>query len=82
MQNAQAFDKQRAWAAAATAYRDALKAKPGDPKATFGLDLAEGQQALDTKRWADAQKWFEDALRYFPTDADAKALLKRAKDMK
>ncbi len=80
--NAQAFERQKMWDAAAAAFRNALKAKPGDPKAAFGLDVVEGQKALDAKKWADAQKFFEDALRLSPNDADAKALLKRAKDMR
>jgi tetratricopeptide (TPR) repeat protein len=82
MQSGQAFERQKMWDAAAAAFRDALKAKPGDAKASFGLDVAEGQKALDAKRWMDAQKSFESALKLFPNDADAKALLKRAKDMK
>ena len=82
MQSAQALDGQKMWVAAAAAYRDALKAKPGDPKATFGLDLADGQRLLEAKSFAAAQKLFEDALRLMPNDPTATALLKRAKDMR
>ena len=51
---------------AEAAYREALKARPNDLKATFGLHMAEGQKALDAKRYADAQKAFDDALKLFP----------------
>jgi tetratricopeptide (TPR) repeat protein len=82
MQTAQAHDRLKQWADSAAAYRDALKARPGDKAAIYGVDMAEGQRSLDARRYDDAVKWFEDALRQFPNDAYAKALLQRAKDKK
>ncbi len=53
MQTGQTFEQQKKWAEASAAFQQALKTKPGDAKATYGLDMAEGQRALDAKRWTD-----------------------------
>jgi hypothetical protein len=62
----------------------ALRVVPGDAKATKGADfaqhVADGQKALTVRKFPDAVREFEAALRVMPGNADATALLKRAKE--
>jgi tetratricopeptide (TPR) repeat protein len=84
-----AHEKQKQWAEAAAAYKEALKQMPGDAKATAALKnaefqqhMAEGQKLAGQKKFAEAAKEYEEALKLFPDNKDAKDALKRAKDGK
>jgi hypothetical protein len=44
--------------------------------------MAEGQRLIDAKKFPDAVKELEEATKLFPDNADAKNLLKKAKDGK
>jgi cytochrome c-type biogenesis protein CcmH/NrfG len=44
--------------------------------------MSEGQQALASKRFPDAVRAFEEALKLVPNDAAATAALKRAREGK
>ena len=62
---------------------------PGDAKAAaaqknaeFQTHMAEGQKLAGQKKFADAAKEYEEALKLFPDNKDAKDALKRAKDGK
>jgi tetratricopeptide (TPR) repeat protein len=84
-----AHEKQKQWAEAAAAYREALKQVPGDAKAAaalknadFQTHMAEGQRLVGQKKFADAVKEYEEALKLFPDNKDAKDALKRARDGK
>jgi tetratricopeptide (TPR) repeat protein len=89
MQAAAAADKQKKYADAVAAYQTALHWVPGDAKAAAGLrsaeyllHMSEGMKLLAAKRFADAAKEFEEALKLFPTSADAKKYLEKAKSGK
>jgi tetratricopeptide (TPR) repeat protein len=86
MDQAAALEKAQKYADAALAYSAALKALPGDAKATqshdFAQHMADGQKLLNAKKFPDAVKEFEQALKVFPTNKDAQDFLKKAKDGK
>jgi hypothetical protein len=44
--------------------------------------MAEGQKAMAAKRYADAVRDFEEALKVSPGNAEATAALKKAKEAK
>lgn len=77
------LEAKQQYAQALTAYQAALRSLPGDDKASKKVDfcqnMADGQKALQAKKFAAAVKEFEDALKIFPNDANAKQLLQRAK---
>jgi tetratricopeptide (TPR) repeat protein len=84
-----AAEKQERWGDAVKAYREALRAAPGDAKATealrsaeFKLRMADGRKALKAKKFAEAAREFEDALKLFPDNAEAKKLLRQAREKK
>jgi tetratricopeptide (TPR) repeat protein len=86
MQSGAAFDKQRKYADAVQAYRTALRWAANDARAATGLRNAEyllhmtdGEKLLGAKRFTDAAKEFEEALKLFPTSSDAKTYLQKAK---
>jgi cytochrome c-type biogenesis protein CcmH/NrfG len=84
MDAAAAFEKQQKYAEAAQAYREALRLAPRDARAARGADfaqhMADGQKALAARKFADAGRAFEAALKVLPNHPDATALLKRARD--
>jgi tetratricopeptide (TPR) repeat protein len=89
MQAGAAADKQGKFGDAMTAYREALKWSPNDPKASaalknadFSAHMAEGKKLHDAKKFSDAVKEYEAALKIQPDNKDAKDALKRAKDGK
>jgi tetratricopeptide (TPR) repeat protein len=89
MQTGAALDKQKRYADAAGAYRQALRWQPGDPKATAAARAAdylqhmtEGQKLLAGRKFTEAAKEFDEALKLFPTSADAKNYLQRARSGK
>ena len=62
---------------------------PGDAKATAGqrgaeyrLHVSEGEKLLAARRFADATREFEAALKLFPNSAEAKNDLQKAKSGK
>ena len=74
------------FAEALQAYQDALKHRPNDAKATQGVRnadfnnrLAEGQKHLQARRFAEAVREFEAALRIMPGNQTATDLLNQAK---
>ncbi len=80
------LEKQKKYAEAAAAYREALRFSPGDPKATasvrtaeFLQHLSEGQRLHAAKRYADAIREYDEALKRSPSDPEANRLLQRAK---
>jgi tetratricopeptide (TPR) repeat protein len=89
MDSGAALEKQKKFAEALAAYREALKLMPGDAKATaaakwadFEVHMTEGQHFIDAKKFPDAVKELEEATKLFPDNADAKNLLKKAKEGK
>ena len=83
-----AADKEKRWADSLTAYREALKQKPGDTAAAAALKnadynqhMAEGKKLHAARKYADAVKEFQEALKIMPNDPDARAALKKAQDM-
>ena len=89
MDSGAALEKQKKFTEALAAYREALKHMAGDAKATaavkwaeFEVHMTDGQRLFDAKKFPDAVKEFEEAVKLFPDNADAKNLLKRAKDGK
>jgi tetratricopeptide (TPR) repeat protein len=89
MQAGAAAEKQQKWADAVQAYREALKAQPNDVKATqalrsaeYWLHMTEGKKLLAAKRFGEAVTQFEAALKMVPDSAEAKTLLKQARDGK
>jgi tetratricopeptide (TPR) repeat protein len=89
MQQGAEMDKQKKYAEAATAYREALKFTPGDAKATEALRVAEFSQHMGeasrlhaAKKFADAAREYEEALKRSPNDASVKKLLQKAKENK
>jgi tetratricopeptide (TPR) repeat protein len=84
MQAAAAFEKEQKYAEAARAYKEALRAVPGEAKATAALKLAEhmaeGQKLLKAKRFPDAAKEFEEALKLSPKHPEATRLLTQARE--
>ena len=89
MDSGAALEKQKKFAEALAAYREALKLMPGDAKAAgavkwaeFEVHMTEGQRLIDAKKFPDAVKEFEEATKLFPDNTDAKNLLKKAKDGK
>jgi tetratricopeptide (TPR) repeat protein len=86
MQAGLTLEKEKKYAEAAAAYREALRSSPGDPKATASLrsaeflqHLSEGQRLHAAKRYADAVREYEEALKRSPGDAEATRLLAKAK---
>jgi tetratricopeptide (TPR) repeat protein len=83
---------------AINAFNEALRILPGDSAAQTGLQAArgaeqrakqkfdqlmsQGRAAMAGKRFADAVRHFEAALRLKPNDAEASAGLRRARDKK
>src|SRR5262249_36158923 len=86
MQNAAAFEKQQRWSDAVAWYKEALKAVPGDSKATKSQDFAQhmdnAKKHVAAKKFPDAVKEYEEALKLIPNQPDAAAALKRAKEGK
>jgi hypothetical protein len=89
MQAAAAFDKQKKYADAVQAYRNALRWSANNAKAATGLrnaeyllHMTEGEKLLAAKRFADAAREFEEALKLFPASSDAKNCLQKAKSGK
>jgi tetratricopeptide (TPR) repeat protein len=80
------LEAKQQYAQALTAYQAALRTVPGDDaaskKVAFCQSMADGQKALAAKKFAAAVKEFEDALKHYPNDANAKQLLQRAKSGK
>jgi tetratricopeptide (TPR) repeat protein len=86
MQAGAAFEKQGKYAEAAAAYQAALMQVPGEARATaalrnalFQLHMANGRSAHAARRFADAVKSYEEALKLQPANAEAKDRLARAK---
>jgi cytochrome c-type biogenesis protein CcmH/NrfG len=89
MQAGASFDKQKKYADAVQAYTTALHWAPKDAKAAAGLrdaqyllHMTDGEKLLAARRFADATKEFEEALKLFPNSADAKKDLQKAKSGK
>jgi tetratricopeptide (TPR) repeat protein len=86
MQNAAAFEKLQRWSDAIAWYKEALKAVPGDAKATKSQDFAQhmdnAKKHAAAKKFAEAVKEYEEALKLIPNQPDATAGLKRAKEGK
>ena len=57
----------RKYAAAETAYRNAIKLKPRDARASYGL----GNVFADQQRWDEAEKAYRDAINASPVNAEA-----------
>jgi tetratricopeptide (TPR) repeat protein len=90
MTAAAAFEKQQKYFDALQAYKDALAKLPGDAKASAGVTkvtqynqrLIDANKAAQAKRWADAVKECEEALKLYPDSTEAKKALQKAKDKK
>jgi tetratricopeptide (TPR) repeat protein len=86
MQNAATFEKQQRWSDAVAWYKEALKAVPGDAKATKGQDFGQhmdnAKKHAVAKKFPDAVKEYEAALKLIPDQPDATVGLKRAKEGK
>jgi tetratricopeptide (TPR) repeat protein len=89
MQAGAAADKQKKYAESVQAYSTALRWMPKDAKAAasqrnaeYLLHMTEGDKLLAGRRFADAAKEFEEALKLFPSSADAKKSLQKAKSGK
>jgi tetratricopeptide (TPR) repeat protein len=70
---------------AIAAYRDALKALPGNPLAEAGLkqahyarDMTDGDKAMGVSKYADAITYYKDALKHVPGDQAAEEKLTNA----
>jgi tetratricopeptide (TPR) repeat protein len=57
----------RKYAAAETAYRNAIKLKPRDPRGSYGL----GNVFADQQRWDEAEKAYRDAVNASPANVEA-----------
>jgi len=57
---------ERKYPAAESAYRTALKLKPGDSRAHYGL----GNVFTDQQRWEDAEKIYREAISIAPNNAE------------
>jgi tetratricopeptide (TPR) repeat protein len=84
-----AFEKQKMWPQALTAYGQALKYVPGDVKALaarksseFQVHMAEGQKLAAARNFSDAAKEYEQASKLFPDNKNARDALKRAQEGK
>jgi tetratricopeptide (TPR) repeat protein len=82
MQRAQALEKQRKYAEAVAAYREALKWVAGDAKQVTNqgnawLGVARNEHAA--RRYAEAVKAYEEVLKRIPNQPEARAALPRAK---
>jgi tetratricopeptide (TPR) repeat protein len=86
MQNAAAFEKLQRWTDAIAWYKEALKAVPGDAKATKNQDFAQhmdnAKKLAAAKKFPEAVREYEEALKLIPNQPDATAALKRAKEGK
>ena len=87
MQAAAALEKQQKYAEAIQAYQAALRWVPKDARATAALrnveftqHMAEGRKGLTAKRFADAAREFEEALKLFPNNPEAAKALKQARE--
>ncbi len=82
MDLAAANEKVGRYADAVRAYREALKAAPGDVRASKGAEyaqyMADGQSAQAARKYADAVRAFEAALKVVPNHPAAEALLREA----
>jgi tetratricopeptide (TPR) repeat protein len=85
MQTADAAYRRGQYAAAVKAYEEALELVPGDKRALAGRrqaryrqNIAEGQDAMNAKRYGDAIQKFRAALEEKPGDSLARLLLQRA----
>lgn len=83
MQAAAAAERAQNFAQAAASYREALRARPGDPGATGSLHFAEsmanGQQLHAARRFPEAEAQFMQALRLSPGNPVAQSWLQRAR---
>jgi tetratricopeptide (TPR) repeat protein len=89
MQAGAALEKQKKYADAAQAYRTALRWQPKDARAAnafrtaeYQQHMAEGDKLLIARRFKDAAREFEEALKLIPTSVDAKRSLERARSGK
>jgi tetratricopeptide (TPR) repeat protein len=89
MQTGAALQGQKKFAEAAGAYHQALHWQPGDAKATAAVRAAEylqhmteGQRLLAARKFPDAAREFDEALKIFPSSADAKNYLQKARSGK
>src|SRR5262249_2338493 len=77
-----ALEKGGRWGEAVAAYEGALRWVPNEPKATaalrnasFQLHLANGRKAHAARRFAEAAREYEEALKLQPANAEVKGLL-------
>lgn len=89
MQQGSELEKQKRYAEAASAFREALKFMPGDAKATeavrvneFAEHLGEAGRLHREKKFAEAVKEYQEALKRSPNDEAVKKLLQKAKENK
>jgi tetratricopeptide (TPR) repeat protein len=89
MQAGAALEKQQKYAEAAQAYQGALRWVPNDPRAgtsvrnaNFLLHWSNGQKAHAARRFPDAVKEYDEALKLSPNNADVKNALQRARQGK
>ncbi|MBI1913578.1 MAG: hypothetical protein HYS12_02305, partial [Planctomycetes bacterium] len=84
MQSGAAAERAQNYAQAAQAYREALRQRPQDARATSALRFAEamadGQRLHAARQYAAAAMKFEQALRLAPGNADAQKWLQKARD--
>jgi tetratricopeptide (TPR) repeat protein len=80
--------KQRKYADAAKAFKDALRIQPNNPQADavrsmfrYNDNMADGFTALNARRYQDAIRHFQAALAEVPNDASAMAALTRARNL-
>jgi tetratricopeptide (TPR) repeat protein len=84
IQAAAAAEKQQKYAEAVQAYRQALRIRPGDARASQGADFAQhmsdGQKLLAARKFSEAAREFQAALKLSPGNPTAKTLLQRARE--
>jgi tetratricopeptide (TPR) repeat protein len=86
MQAGATYEKQGKYPAALAAYQAALAAMPGDVRATAAIRnvqflsyMAAARAAHAARRFADAVKGYQEALKLQPANTEAKAALERAR---
>jgi tetratricopeptide (TPR) repeat protein len=86
MQRGADLEKRGQYTPAAQAYRDAVRLKPRDDRATkaarFADVMAEGKQALAARRFKEAETKFAEALKLVPDSDDARRSLQQARNRK
>jgi tetratricopeptide (TPR) repeat protein len=86
LQTAAAYEGQSKYTEANNTYRDALKVAPTNAdvkkKVDFTALMASGQRDLSAGRFPNAASEFDQALKLYPNDANAKHYAQLAKDKK